>query len=356
MSKRRRGLSFGRGAGSVCSWTRQRSACPRERARLREAPLRARFLRRSRWRLNPGGFSYGEADPAMATAKGLCVGWAVIHAHGSGRGEEAGAYGRPMDSRNHPTQFLLPALLCLAMTLTMTARGQDSEPSAAAEARPRGGAIRWDAWTGGAITEQVERTLGPARYHDRLPWFAEMTGENSVQIDGSGQEVMDREIGFAAGAGLDFWAFLLYAEDSPMSVALGQYLRSRRREEIRFCLILHNTLRALAEDWPRERDRGVALLREPGYETVLDQHVKEGLARLTEQLEQGSAVGLAPPRIFPGEVMELVGIRLIGGPVPCGSRGPSRRRRPGPGRRGPRPVGDAGRRGHRPPPDPRRGR
>jgi hypothetical protein len=32
------------------------------------------------------------------------------------------------------------------------------------------GAIRWDAWTGGGVTKQVERTLGLKKYHDRLPW------------------------------------------------------------------------------------------------------------------------------------------------------------------------------------------
>jgi len=31
------------------------------------------------------------------------------------------------------------------------------------------GAIRWDAWNGGEVTRQVERTLGPKKYHGRLP-------------------------------------------------------------------------------------------------------------------------------------------------------------------------------------------
>jgi hypothetical protein len=36
-----------------------------------------------------------------------------------------------------------------------------------AEDRPPVGAIRWDAWTGGGVTEQVERTLGPHKYASR---------------------------------------------------------------------------------------------------------------------------------------------------------------------------------------------
>ena len=49
------------------------------------------------------------------------------------------------------------------------------------------GAIRWDAWTGGEITAQVERTLGPQKYQSRLPWFAEVKGDSQAHIDGSAQ-------------------------------------------------------------------------------------------------------------------------------------------------------------------------
>ena len=36
-----------------------------------------------------------------------------------------------------------------------------------------------------------------------------------VRIDGSRQAIMDQEIAFAADAGLDYWAFLLYPERVP---------------------------------------------------------------------------------------------------------------------------------------------
>ena len=142
----------------------------------------------------------------------------------------------------------------------------------AGETRPSPvvGAIRWDAWTGGRVTEQVERTLGPGKYHDRLPWFAKVVDEKTVQIDGSRQAIMDQEIAFAVAAGLEYWAFLVYPEDSSMSVAFRQYLQSPKRNQIRFCVILHNTLNVTDDQWPRERDRAVALLKEPGYQTVLN--------------------------------------------------------------------------------------
>ena len=61
------------------------------------------------------------------------------------------------------------------------------------------GAIRWDAWTGGPATEQVERTLAPEQFRLRLPWFAEVRSNGTVRIDGGRQEVMDHEIAYAAG-------------------------------------------------------------------------------------------------------------------------------------------------------------
>jgi len=134
--------------------------------------------------------------------------------------------------------------------------------------RPQVGAIRWDAWTGGEITAQMEQTLGPRKYHFRLPWFAEVLDRDQVRIDGRPQAIMDREIDFAAGAGLDYWAFLLYPASNVMSRSLDNYLRSASRARINFCVILHNALGVADADWPRERNRAVALLREPGYQTV----------------------------------------------------------------------------------------
>lgn len=135
--------------------------------------------------------------------------------------------------------------------------------------RPLAGAIRWDAWTGGEVTRQVERTLGPAKYHVRLPWFAEVLAADTVRIEGGRQEVMDREIVFAADAGLDYWAFLLYPEAMSMSDSLRLYLASPARGRVGFCVILHNAFGVDDAQWPRERDRAVALLQEPGYQTVL---------------------------------------------------------------------------------------
>jgi len=77
--------------------------------------------------------------------------------------------------------------------------------------RPSVGAIRWDAWHGPAsnVGLTVEKTLAPARWHYRLPFFGKAVGENAVEARGDTQEIMDREIEYAHAAGLDYWAFVV---------------------------------------------------------------------------------------------------------------------------------------------------
>ena len=170
--------------------------------------------------------------------------------------------------------------------------------------QPLVGAIRWDAWSGGWVTEEMKKTLGPAKYHDRLPWFAEVKGDGEVQIDGGGQKIMDVEIAMASSAGLDYWAFLLYPENDVMSASLKQYLKSSRRKDIGFCTILHNALRVPKSQWQREKMRFIELLREPGYITVLDgrplvyefqaRDGEEGQERFEELREAARESGMDP--------------------------------------------------------------
>ncbi len=185
--------------------------------------------------------------------------------------------------------------------------------SAADDRPPRAlvGAIRWDAWTGGEVTQQVERTLGPEKYNARLPWFAELVSNDVVRINGGCQEIMDQEIAFAAEAELDYWAFLLYPESTSMSESLRLYLKSGIRRRVGFCVILHNAFGVDEAQWPRERDRAVALLQEPGYQTVLGgrplvyafQIERRGVfpeARFTEFRQAAQAVGLDPYCVYMG--------------------------------------------------------
>lgn len=130
------------------------------------------------------------------------------------------------------------------------------------------GAIRWDAWYGprDRVGRAVHATLAPSKWHGRLPFYVEILDDKSVQIDGSSQEIVDREIRYAAEAGLDYWAFVTYPSDSHLSLALDRYLASQHRSKLHFCLITE------CGRWhaPAFSRRVEALIKEPGYLTGPD--------------------------------------------------------------------------------------
>ncbi len=154
--------------------------------------------------------------------------------------------------------FLAPALCALTMLPAVA----DDAPLQTPPPAPLVGAIRWDAWHGdqGEPGRAVQHALSPEEWHYRLPFFAEVKGDE-VRIDGTAQEVMDREIEYAARAGLAYWAFVTYDADSAMSLGLKRYLSSAKRDKVRFCLVTEG---------PRWRDakfrqRVQGLMAEPGY-------------------------------------------------------------------------------------------
>jgi len=138
--------------------------------------------------------------------------------------------------------------------------------------RPLLGAIRWDAWHGAAgVPGQItEKTLGPEKYHFRLPFFARVVGKDRVEIRGDSPEVMEQEIAYAQAAGLDYWAFVLYEDNTSLSIGLQLYLNSPRRADVRFCVITE-----AGRWWTRNNYRAALfrlahLVREPSYQRVLD--------------------------------------------------------------------------------------
>lgn len=137
--------------------------------------------------------------------------------------------------------------------------------------RPVVGAIRWDAWHGAASTVglAVERSLGPAQWHHRLPFFGRVVGPEAVEARGNTQAVVDREIDYAADAGIDYWAFVTYDLAAPMSDGLKLYLASDRRERIAFCHIVEagRLGPATLDEWVT---RLLGSWAEPTYQRVLD--------------------------------------------------------------------------------------
>ncbi|MBI4979199.1 MAG: hypothetical protein HZC28_17085 [Spirochaetes bacterium] len=143
--------------------------------------------------------------------------------------------------------------------------------SISASERPVVGAIRWDAWhtpTGNNPAVAMIASLGPRQYHYRLPFFANVAGENDITLGGYTQDILDREIGFAKAGGLGYWAFLLYETNSAMSDALGFYLSSSRKQDMPFCIIATPNTFGNKAQFRERMKRMVTLMTEPSYQCV----------------------------------------------------------------------------------------
>ena len=108
------------------------------------------------------------------------------------------------------------------------------------QGKPVVGAIRWDAWFGdlSRVGTSVESTLSPKHWHHRLPFYATEVSDDEVLARANSQQVMDKEIAYASAAGLDYWAYVIYPLDNPLSLGLKLYLSSEHRSNINFCLNL----------------------------------------------------------------------------------------------------------------------
>ena len=161
------------------------------------------------------------------------------------------------------------AVVMLAMSPVREAAGADLGPG-----RALVGAIRWDAWHGDAssVGLTVEKTLAPAHWHYRLPFYGKVTGENAVEVRGNTQAIMNREIDYAHGAGLDYWAFVVYPEDNALSQGLKLYLASEKKSLVRFCLNLQGGWEAGGgpDAWPDNVARYIRYFKEPTHQTVLN--------------------------------------------------------------------------------------
>jgi hypothetical protein len=166
------------------------------------------------------------------------------------------------------------------------------------------GAIRWDGWYGdGGVVKAVEASLGQPKYHFRLPWFARVIGEGKVSINGDSRAIMEQEIAYAAQAGLNYWAFVDYLDESPgMSIGLNRYLAAKDKKGIRYCLVEEGA--RLDGAGTKAWSKIVEHFRHPDYQTVLDgrpllslfaKTTKLGKAEWDELKRQTIAAGLKAP-------------------------------------------------------------
>jgi hypothetical protein len=138
--------------------------------------------------------------------------------------------------------------------------------------RPSVGAIRWDGWFKGSLWEKF---LQPKEWHSRHPFFAKKGSDGFIAIQENTQKVMDAEIGYAKAAGLDYWAFCYYHPSSWNEADNYNYgwkllLSSKRKMDIRFCLLLQPNHLGPPEDWAKTADLFVSLMKEPNYQLTAD--------------------------------------------------------------------------------------
>lgn len=168
--------------------------------------------------------------------------------------------------------------LAFAMLLFAALAASPAHAAAPRRPAPMLGAIRWDAWTTWASETGwagYEQCLWPARWHYRLPFYSKEVGPDKAEIRGDRQEVMDREIDYAARGGLSYWAFGWYhpsgwKDAETMTRCLDLYLKSRQRHRLKYCLILMAGLHLGPKDeWPATVDYLVARFKERNYVKVL---------------------------------------------------------------------------------------
>ena len=169
------------------------------------------------------------------------------------------------------TRILATVSAVLAVVVMAQTGYAEGEEMSSTNGRPIVGAIRWDAWHGdrGGPGRAVEEALGPARWHSRVPFFGKVISDTQVQVRGYTQEIVDQEIAYAHAAGLDYWGFVMYEPDSPMSLALSLYLTSQHKSDIRFCMVTGPGNLGALKDGGGRIARIARLMAELNYQKVM---------------------------------------------------------------------------------------
>ena len=162
-----------------------------------------------------------------------------------------------------------------------------SMPAMAQPAPVAIGAIRWDAWyaPGSLPTEAMVRSLSPAPWRARAPFFAEVPPDGApIRFPAPSQAVMDRQIALSAAAGLDYWAFLAYPQGSSMSEGFRLYRASAQRARQKFCFITELVRWGRADAPSDILASHPALLADPDYQTVAGGRPLYFLAFLSDEM------------------------------------------------------------------------
>ena len=81
----------------------------------------------------------------------------------------------------------------------------------------RVGAVNWDCSVPSStfFGKASTRALGPAKYRGRTPYYAEVTGPDSIDCRERTLEEYEREMRYAIEAGIDYFAYCWYDRTPP---------------------------------------------------------------------------------------------------------------------------------------------
>ncbi len=105
------------------------------------------------------------------------------------------------------------------------------------------GAIRWDAYFStddrtSDVSRQVAKALSPKEFHWHAPFFSKFDAEGNVSFPEYTEELWIKEAEYAKQAGLDYFAYLWYDTNDPMSQPRKTHLKSSKKNSIQMCAIL----------------------------------------------------------------------------------------------------------------------
>jgi len=104
------------------------------------------------------------------------------------------------------------------------------------------GTIRWDAYyetnDPKSPASQVARALSPREYHHVAPFFSKVTADGNIVFDDFTMEIWEKEADYAINAGIDYFAYVWYRDDDPLSTARKYHVESKKHDQIQMCGIV----------------------------------------------------------------------------------------------------------------------
>lgn len=134
------------------------------------------------------------------------------------------------------------------------------------------GASRWDAWYSQSGTaRQAQNCLSPQQWQFRAPWFSEVVSPFILNATGT-QENVDAEIGYAAAAGIKFWAYDQYTSNDPNFILMNAWQfhqTSSIKNNVKWCYNAQIGAMGVSGNYTAQVNFYVADFQRSNYMTVL---------------------------------------------------------------------------------------